>query len=91
MVVGRCTPGIDFDAVDGVPARLVCMILTPQDQPEAQIELLATVAETFSDPAIKQRALHSSTATEFRAALNLAANKPADELTPHDQETAVRR
>lgn len=87
MVVGRCTPGIDFDAVDGAPARLVCLILTPEDRPEGQIELLATVAETFSDPSIKQRALSSHTATEFRAALNLAANKPADDLTPHDQET----
>ena len=87
MVVGRCTPGIDFDAVDGAPARLVCLILTPEDRPEAQIELLATVAETFSDPSIKQRALTSNTATEFRAALNLAANKPTDDLTPHDQET----
>jgi mannitol/fructose-specific phosphotransferase system IIA component (Ntr-type) len=87
MVLGRPTPGIDFDAVDGVPARLVCLILTPEDQPEAQIELLATVAETFADPAIKGRALSSHTATEFRAALNLAANKPSDELTPHDDQT----
>ena len=88
MVVGRPTPGIDFDAVDGVPARLVCLILTPQDRPEAQIELLATVAETFADPKIKGRALASHTATEFRAALNLAANKPSEELTPHDDQLA---
>lgn len=87
VVVGLCSPGIDFDAVDGLPARIVCLILTPRDRPEAQIELLATVAETFADPSTKQRALSSRTATEFRAALNLAANKPADELTPHDQET----
>ena len=84
MIVGRSERGIDFDARDGAPARLICLILTPEDEPQAQIELLATVSETFADPSIRQRAVHSKTATEFRAALNLAANKPSEELTPKD-------
>jgi len=87
MVVARSTQGVDFDAVDGQPANLVCLILTPLSQPEAQIELLAAVAETFEDPGIKQRALVSQSPTEFRAALNLAASKSTEDAILHDQQT----
>ena len=39
--------GIDFNSLDGSPVYLVVMILTPLEDADAQIHLLAEVARTF--------------------------------------------
>ncbi len=72
MVIGRSVPGIDFDAQDGRPAHLVCLLLTPESDHDAQIDLLSLFARTFQDAGIRQGALAAESTTEFRAELNLA-------------------
>ncbi|MFW6060498.1 MAG: cation:proton antiporter [Phycisphaeraceae bacterium] len=72
VVVGRYRPGVDFDAADGRPATLVCLLLTPSNQPESQIELLGLVARTFGKPQIRRELMEAKTPTEFLAALNRA-------------------
>ncbi len=69
VVVGRSNAGIDFDAADGRLAEIVCLLLTPASDGEAQLELLAAVAEAFSDPTTRRRALDAETFIEFKAAL----------------------
>lgn len=75
IVIGRSKPGIDFDAQDGSPAHLICLILTPEEDHDAQIELLALFARTFQDAGLRGRVLSAQTATEFRAELNLASSE----------------
>ncbi len=72
MVIGRSIIGVDFDSQDGEPAHLICLILTPEEDPGTQIEWLAAFARTFQDHAMLVRALSAETPTEFRAELNLA-------------------
>jgi Kef-type K+ transport system membrane component KefB/mannitol/fructose-specific phosphotransferase system IIA component (Ntr-type) len=72
IIIGRDEGGLDFNAPDGEPARLICLLLTPQDDATAQIELLAEVARVFSDAPTRVRALEAESTTEFRAALNVA-------------------
>ncbi len=86
LVMARCSRGIDFDAPDGELARHVCLILTPTDQPDTQIELLSLFAETYGDADTRQRCLTAKSPTEYRAVLNLAASTPESHLTPHDNE-----
>ncbi len=74
MVIGRSVPGVDFDSQDGRPAHLVCLLLTPESDHDAQIELLSLFARTFQDAGIRQRAIAAESTTEFRAELNLAAS-----------------
>ncbi len=69
MVVGVSPPGIDFDAADGVAAEIVCMLLTPADDPLMQIEMLRAVAEAFTDPARRRAAVEAEGYTQFRAAI----------------------
>jgi Kef-type K+ transport system membrane component KefB len=69
LVVGVCPAGIDFDAADGQPAEIVCMLLTPADDQLTQIEMLRAVAEAFTDPARRRAAVEAEGYTQFRAAL----------------------
>ena len=69
VIVGQSNAGIDFDAADGQLAEIICLLLTPVTDGEAQLELLAAVAEAFSTDAARRECLEASTHTEFKAAL----------------------
>ncbi|MEM9295897.1 MAG: PTS sugar transporter subunit IIA, partial [Planctomycetota bacterium] len=87
LVLARCRDGVDFDAPDGQNAKIVCLILTPDDDPGAQIEMLSLFAETFAEPDTRRRCLRVKSPTELRAVLNLAASSHEDNIVPHDDET----
>lgn len=65
--VGFSAEGIDFNARDGQPARLICLLLTPFNDHRVQLDLLADVGRTFQDPAMVEKTLASTTYTEFLA------------------------
>ena len=77
MIVGVSPAGIDFDAADGQPAEIVCMLLTPADDQIMQIEMLRAVAEAFTDPARRRAAVEADGYTQFRAALAVNSNAAA--------------
>jgi Kef-type K+ transport system membrane component KefB/mannitol/fructose-specific phosphotransferase system IIA component (Ntr-type) len=68
VVVGKTENGIDFDARDGKPARLIILILTGDNQ--SQHDLLFDAGELFSGKEAIEQALHAQTFTELVAALN---------------------
>ncbi len=70
VIVGRSNPGIDFDAPDGGPAHLICMMLVPEADTEAQIELLDAIARAFGDDRARAEAMAAANFTEFRAAIS---------------------
>ena len=41
--------GIDFDAADGGPVTLLCALLVPDSSSEEHLQILALLAEMFSD------------------------------------------
>lgn len=67
VVVAKCG-GIDFDARDGKPARLIIMILTGDNQ--SQHDLLGDASELFSRKEAVDRAVGAETFVELVAALN---------------------
>lgn len=75
VVVGMSDAGIDFDAPDGQPAQLVFLLLTPQEDPTAQLDLSASIAELFRRPKALQHVQRAETYTEFLAALKTANPK----------------
>ncbi len=85
LVIARNRTGIDFDAADGEPARLIALLLTPSDQPDTQIELLSLFATTFNRAAVRRQAMEIQTPTEFLAMLNQAGAE--SELILHDDHT----
>jgi K+:H+ antiporter len=68
LVVVAKSAGIDFDARDGKPARLIVMILTGDNQ--SQHDLLGDASELFSHKEAVDRAVHAGTFVELVAALN---------------------
>jgi mannitol/fructose-specific phosphotransferase system IIA component (Ntr-type) len=71
VVIGRSAGGIDFDASDGKPAHIICLLLTPGGDHTAQVELLRLVAESFGNPQSMQEALEAKSFTQFLVAIKL--------------------
>ncbi len=70
VAIGRSRRGIDFDSRDGQPTRLVVLLVTPLENAELQLRLLASVAQVCQDEATVNRLLGAANWTEFLAVLN---------------------
>jgi len=69
IIIGRSEKGVDFNAIDGAPAQLIIMLLTPASDQGAQLQILADVARTFTNPSIRMAAFHAHSYNDFLAAL----------------------
>jgi Kef-type K+ transport system membrane component KefB/mannitol/fructose-specific phosphotransferase system IIA component (Ntr-type) len=67
VAVGIASDGVDFGAPDNLPARLVCMLLTPQEDGNAQLELISDLAQTFSSEHLVRAAVEAQGFTELLA------------------------
>ncbi|MDO3376928.1 cation:proton antiporter domain-containing protein [Geoalkalibacter halelectricus] len=67
VVLGLSAAGIDFNAPDGKTAQFILLILTPEDDNGAQVQILADIARTFRQREFRQAALEVSGMTEFLA------------------------
>jgi Kef-type K+ transport system membrane component KefB/mannitol/fructose-specific phosphotransferase system IIA component (Ntr-type) len=77
VVVGMSDAGIDFDAPDGQLAHVIFLLLTPLENPTAQLDLSANIAELFRDPQTLKHVLRAESYTQFLAALKTANPKGA--------------
>jgi len=73
VAIARSRRGIDFDARDGRPTRLIILLVTPLENTEVQLRLLASVAQACQDEAVVARLLNAPDWTEFLAILNETA------------------
>ena len=71
---GISRAGIDFNAPDGKPAHVLFLLVSPQQDDGAQLDILSDVAERFSDPAFYEKAAAASSYTEFLAVLRTRGN-----------------
>jgi Kef-type K+ transport system membrane component KefB len=75
VALGISDDGVDFDAFDGEPARLIFLILTPIADNGTQIEILSDIGRTLGDPETINRACACKGFTEFLALSNsMSAN-----------------
>jgi len=81
VVMGLSHGGIDWDAPDGLPVRWVFMILTPADDLESQVTILAELAAAMSRPALPEKLLAAKTGSDawefLRKALSESGRGPA--------------
>ena len=54
-IFGRSTEGIDFQAVDHVPARFVVLFMVPEAEHALHLRTLATIAKHLSDAETRTR------------------------------------
>ncbi len=72
IVVGISEEGIDFDAPDGIPARVVVLLLAPSSANTLLLQIYADIAKTFANDTALKRIIEAKTATEFVAALKVS-------------------
>jgi Kef-type K+ transport system membrane component KefB/mannitol/fructose-specific phosphotransferase system IIA component (Ntr-type) len=77
ICLGLSGSGIDFNAPDGEPARIILLILSPIDDDCAQLEIFADIAKTFRSKEMRKKALQVANYTEFLALVKTA--EPEDE------------
>jgi mannitol/fructose-specific phosphotransferase system IIA component (Ntr-type) len=71
VAVGISRDGVAFDSEDAIPTQLIFLILTPMDENEVQLEILADIARTFQKPDTISRAQQAGTFTQFQALVNM--------------------
>ncbi len=69
VALGLSARGIDFDAKDGKPARVIFLIITPRGEHRRQLELLADIGQSFRDPEFVERLSRVTNYTEFLSLL----------------------
>jgi Kef-type K+ transport system membrane component KefB/mannitol/fructose-specific phosphotransferase system IIA component (Ntr-type) len=67
VAVGISKDGIDFDSQDGLPAHLVFLLLTPEQENTAQLELLTDISRIFGSEDTRKRVLETTHYLEFVA------------------------
>lgn len=70
VAVGLSRRGVDFDAPDGEPARLIFLILTPLQDHRAQLDILSDIMRSFEDPSAVEKVRRAAGYTEFLAWVN---------------------
>ena len=65
-----CPNGIDFHSPDSSLSTIIFMIITPEDDVQSQLEIIAEVATLFKDRAMATRFLKCKTPTEVIAFIN---------------------
>ncbi len=67
--------GIDFSALDNLPARVVVLLLTPKNNSELQLKLLAEIARAFEHKTDVEKLLECKTTNEFYTSLKGLTDK----------------
>ena len=70
---GRTENEVDFDSIDGQPARIFFLLVAPEDGNTEHLHLLAGIARMMKDADIRNKLLMLETAEEVLA---LFADEP---------------
>jgi len=78
VALGLSPAGIDFDAVDGAPAHVIVLLLTPLGDDARHLELLARIGRTLTDPVLRPALQEAQTFTELRAVLQMKEHEGSE-------------
>jgi Kef-type K+ transport system membrane component KefB/mannitol/fructose-specific phosphotransferase system IIA component len=67
IAVGISDYGIDYDAPDGRNVRIIFLVVSPEENHAAQLEILADIAKTFENTKLRDACLKANNFTEFLA------------------------
>jgi Kef-type K+ transport system membrane component KefB/mannitol/fructose-specific phosphotransferase system IIA component (Ntr-type) len=71
IALGRSYEGVDFNAPDGHSSLLVFLIVTPEEDPRSQLEIIASIARTFDKQGRTETVARAKGFTEILAALKV--------------------
>lgn len=82
VVAGLSRHGIDFDAPDADPVRLIFLVLTPSDDQGAQVQILGSIARLVRDALAREEAFAAQTSTALLAALRVTDARHKEPAAP---------
>lgn len=68
LAFGRSRDGIDWDAPDGLPVRLVFVLFAPVHDDGLQLQIMAALARRMSSAEVRQRIIHAPSGDPFWSA-----------------------
>ncbi len=63
--LARCLDGLDFDAVDGKPVRLLFVLVAPENSTGVHLKALARISRLCREPGVKGRLLEAAGGQEM--------------------------
>ncbi len=75
--------GVDFDAIDGLPVDLMFALMVPQESTEEHLQLLASLAEMFSNASVRERLRQSNSSAEIIEIFNASASTDHSLISSH--------
>ena len=75
IALGVHPKGIDFDSIDHEPARIIFLLVGPEDQPGTHIKLLSRISRIISKDEVREKVLACKTPTELFDLLNEEEHK----------------
>ncbi len=76
LAFARLSRGLDFDAPDGAPARLVFLLLTPPRHYDRELQILSGLARLLTRPEVRRGLLHAPDTAAVLATIDLADQPP---------------
>ncbi len=70
LALGMVKAGVDFNAPDGAPARLVFLLLMPPRAHDQEVRILAAIARAVFDPSARERLLEAASEQEALALID---------------------
>ncbi len=67
IAFGRSGQGIDFDSLDGQPARLFFLLVAPEDAPGEHLKALARVSRIMKNGKLREALLRARDAKEMKS------------------------
>ena len=72
---GVSTPGIDFDSMDGEPATLFILLVSPESLRGPHVKALANVSRLLKEEAVRSSLRQAPTSADFLTVLREAENR----------------
>jgi nitrogen PTS system EIIA component len=92
-LLARLAKAIDFDAIDGRPVDVVCLLLLPTNSQGEQLNALACAARALRDPgAVRnvRRAADAAALYDALAKASAAASKHTGPAEPRAPNSSIR-
>ena len=91
LALGRSTHGIDFDAPDGRPARIVFLLLIPPKEYDEEVRILASIARATYDARARADLVAASGIEEVTRVLSESAKRTRESMRPTSSSHKRRR
>ena len=87
--------GVDYDSLDGEPAKLIFLIAAPNTEDNVHLEVLSRLSMLLMDPDFRNGLMNAENVDTFFKCIDVAERKrfpeeyEAEEITPADTEKAA--